>query len=53
MGGVGEVLKMVILETGAWHPEFALKYLELCRKLSTVNLISRSNQGRSLSKPAF
>lgn len=37
---LGEVLELVKLETGAWHPEFALKYLILCAELGLIRLVS-------------
>jgi len=33
---LGEVLELVKLESGAWHPDFAVKYLELCEELDLV-----------------
>ena len=35
---LGEVLKMVKLESGAWKPLFALGYLKLCLELGLVRL---------------
>lgn len=35
-----EVLKLVKLETGAWHPEYALKYVELCEELGIIHKVS-------------
>lgn len=35
---LGEVLKMVKLESGAWKPLFALGYLKLCQELGLVRL---------------
>lgn len=33
---LGEVLKLVMLESGVWKPKFALVYLELCQELGLV-----------------
>lgn len=33
---LGEVLELVKLESGSWHPEYALKFLELCEELGLV-----------------
>lgn len=35
-----EVLELVKLESGAWHPQFALEYLELCAELGLVRLLT-------------
>lgn|SRR5690554_1091807 len=36
---LGEVLELTKLETGAWYPEYALKYLELCEELGLVRTV--------------
>ena len=36
---LGEVLELVKLETGAWNPDYAVKYLELCEELGILRVI--------------
>lgn len=33
---LGEVLDLVRLESGAWHPDFALKFLDICGELGLI-----------------
>ena len=37
---LGQVLELVKWESGAWHPRFAVEYLELCRELGLVRRVS-------------
>lgn len=37
---LSEVLALVELESGAWHPEYALRYIALCQELGLVELIA-------------
>lgn len=33
---LGEIFELIKLESGAWHPEYAVKYVELCCELGLV-----------------
>jgi hypothetical protein len=35
---LGEVLELVRLETGAWNPDYAVKFLELAEELGIVRI---------------
>jgi len=37
---LGEVLELVKLESGAWHPEYAVNFLKLCQELGLVRQLS-------------